>query len=142
MILIIQFNPILRWSQVVTKTTSNYELHLKALLTPIEPVAPFVQSYLLLLTDFSHDNFCRFLEIKGITKRQAFLDEFYKHVPPTPQELSDEQPRTTDQSQPASTQTQTTSLFSRIKSSLNVVNVIKRSYTRPIQNSSSDGFLK
>lgn len=137
------------WSQVVTKATDHYELYLKVLLTPSEPVAPFVQSYLLLLTDFSHENFCRFLEIKGITKRndqQAFLDEFHKHVPPTPQELTDTNNSNNSNSSNGNNYTSPTatqsSLFSRLKSSLNVVNAIKRSYTRPIRNSSSDGFLK
>ena len=138
------------WSQVVTKTTDHYELFLKVLLTPSEPVPPFVQSYLLLLTDFGHENFCKFLEIKGITRRsdqQAFLDEFYKHVPPTPQELTDNPKTTNSFSSPTSTNTTTNttpqiSLFSRLKLSFNVVNAMKRSYTRPIRNSSSDGFLK
>lgn len=137
---------IFRWSQVVTKATDHYELYLKVLLTPVEPVAPFVQSYLLLLTDFSQENFCRLLELKGISKRseqQPFLDEFYKHVPPTPQELIENTRETTFSATVTSTPpTTSTSLFSRLKSSLNVVNVIKRSYTRPIKNSSSDGFLK
>jgi hypothetical protein len=131
------------------KATDHYELYLKVLLTPSEPVSPFVQSYLLLLTDLSHENFSQFLEIKGITRKsdqQAFLDEFYKHVPPTPQELTENcNDNNYINSNIAATNMTTTnqnSLFSRLKSSLNVVNAIKRSYTRPIRNSSSDGFLK
>lgn len=122
------------------KATNHYELHLKVLLTPTEPVAPFVQSYLLLLTDFSTETFCRFLELKGISRKhdqqQPFLDEFFKHIPPTPQELTNKLVLV-PQSPPS------TSLFSRLKSSFNVVNVIKRTYTRPIANSpSTDGFLR
>lgn len=142
-LLFINYIYVPSWSQEVTKATNNYELHLKVLLTPIDPVAPFVQSYLLLLTDFSEEMFCKFLEIKGISRKhdqqRPFLDEFYKHIPPTPQELlfQSSQPAEILDTQPLP------SLFSRLKSSFNVVNAIKRSYTRPIKNSpSTDGFLR
>lgn len=135
----------------MAKATDKYELCLKIMLTPIDPIGPFVQSYLLLLTDFNLGNFCKFLEIKGIfrkSEQQAFLDEFHKHVPPTPEQVleigedysSTSPPSTVTLSHTASGMI--SSVFSRLKSSLSVVNVIKRSYTRPIRNSRDDGFLK
>ncbi len=47
----------------------------------------FVQSYILLLTDSTAEAFCRVLTVKGVSKtaeQQVFLDEFNKHIPPTP----------------------------------------------------------
>ena len=142
------------------KATDRYELYLKVLLTPIEPLGPFVQSYLLLLTDFNQDHFCDLLEVKGITRKsdqQAFIEEFLKHVPPTPEQLNDQfygvnnalgnanfnrNDTDTLTTTSALAFTAASSLFSRLKSSFNVVNVIKRSYTRPIQNASSDGLTR
>lgn len=119
------------WSQTVGRATERYELHLKVLLTPTDPVNPFVQSYLLLLTDFNLDTFQKFLEIKGISpsKRAEFVEEFQRHAPPTPSQIDAVIPPV------VTTATNITSefinsAFDRLKSTLNVVNVIKRTYTR------------
>lgn len=142
-ICLLHFN--FRWSQTVTRSTDKYELYLKVLLTPTDPIGPFVQSYLLLLTDFSQLNFGRFLEIKGISRKseqEAFFDEFHRHVPPTPAELSTIEPSLTNDSSnvlivstAGMINNAASSLFSRFKSSLNVVDAIKRSYTRQMKNS-------
>jgi hypothetical protein len=75
------------WTSSVSKAVEGYETLLKVLLTPVEPVAPFVQSYLLLLADFELESFARLLELKGLVKRSdqlPYLDEFSRHAPPTP----------------------------------------------------------
>ena len=130
-----------RWSQDVIKLTDKYEIYLKVLLTPTDPVGPFVQSYLLLLTDFNCDNFRKFLDIKGITRKgdqDAFIEEFRRHLPPTPSDIlslsCDEGVSNAPHSNSASN-----ALNSMVKTSLNFVNAIKRTYTRPIENTSSDG---
>jgi hypothetical protein len=71
----------------VVRLTANYELLVKILLTPAEPMNQFIQSYILLLPDSSSDSFSRVLAVKGVTKsteQQLYLDEFNRHVPPTP----------------------------------------------------------
>ena len=75
------------WSTFINRTFERYEILLKVLLTPCEPPAPFVQSYLLLLADFDADTFSKLLELKGIVRRSeqlVYLDEFNRHAPPTP----------------------------------------------------------
>ena len=60
---------------------------MKILLTPVEPMQQFVQSYILLLTDSSSETFTKILSAKGVTKstdQKVYLDEFNLHVPPTP----------------------------------------------------------
>lgn len=78
---------VCRWKLAVVQLTAQYELLVKILLTPAEPMHQFVQSYILLLTDSSSETFTRILAAKGVTKsaeQQLYLDEFNKHVPPTP----------------------------------------------------------
>lgn len=76
-----------KWAQIVTKQSVDYESLVKVLLTPIEPISPFIQSYLLLLTNCSAEMFSRVLTVKGRSKaseQQIYFDELAKHVPPTP----------------------------------------------------------
>ncbi len=129
---------------------------MKVLLTPIDQYspAPFVQSYLLLLADFNLESFVRLLEIKGLVRRSdqgIFIEEFNKHIPPTPSDLNLSEPkktngfdfgftfRTTGQVKTGIETFNTdknyvdsgaSTFLSRIKSSLNVVSAIKKSYTR------------
>ena len=120
------------WSQVVAKATERYELHLKVLLTPTDPVAPFVQSYLLLLTDFNLETFFKFLDLKSvpIARRSEFIEEFTRHAPPTPSGINTEISAGQTGEISADLMSMANSAFDRIKSTLNVVNVIKRTYTR------------
>lgn len=76
-----------RWKSAVVQLSSQYELLVKILLTPPEPVQQFVQSYILLLTDSSMDTFVRVLSVKGVYKaadQQLYFQELHKLVPPTP----------------------------------------------------------
>ena len=74
------------WSQVVVKATERYELHLKVLLTPTDPVAPLSNLYLLLLADFNLETFFKFSTLKACQPREeaSSLKNLLRHAPPTP----------------------------------------------------------